>query len=130
MIGFKQMHVLSAIHQYVAVNIWSEGGFRQRRSPSFTFFAPSLIYPLEYLAENTTRMTAFQVNHYVFESLFESFLLCLGPTPGGLIKSLNTCAGHENFIPTKFHKHSSSVSVVKADYVCTPPPLPSPKINT
>ena len=22
------MHVLSAIHQYVAANIWSEGGFR------------------------------------------------------------------------------------------------------
>ena len=32
--------VLSAIHQYVAVNIWSEGGFRQRRSPSSTFFLP------------------------------------------------------------------------------------------
>ena len=52
-----------------------------------------------------------------------------------LIKSLNTCAGHENFSPTKFHKHPSSGSVVKADYVCShkyicisaPPPLPSPK---
>ena len=51
-----------------------------------------------------------------------------------LIKSLNTCAGNENFIPTKFHKHPSSGSVVKADYVCfhiytciSASPLPSLK---
>ena len=39
-----------------------------------------------------------------------------------LIKSLNTYVGHENFIPTKFHKHpsSGSVHVVKADYVYIP----------
>ena len=40
------MHVLSAIHQYVAVNIWSEGGFCQRRSPSSTYFCPVLDLPL------------------------------------------------------------------------------------
>ena len=34
-----------------------------------------------------------------------------------LMKGLNTCAGNENFIPTKFHKHPSSGSVVKADCV-------------
>ena len=41
------MHVLSAIHQYVAVNIWSEEGFRRRtRSPSSTYFCPVLDLPL------------------------------------------------------------------------------------
>ena len=51
-----------------------------------------------------------------------------------LIKSLNTCAGNENFISTKCHKHPSSGSVVKADYFCShiytcisASPLPSPK---
>ena len=85
------MHVLPAIHQYVAVNIWSEGGFCQS-----------------------------QVKPFVFEALFESFLPLpwIHPT-ADLIKSLNTCAGQENFIPTKFHKHPSSGSVVKADYVCS-----------
>ena len=126
----------SAIYQYVAVNIWSEGRFRQRRSPPSAYFCPSWINPLEYLAETTTRMAAFQVKPFVFEALFESFLPCLGSHPmADLIKSLNTCAGHENFIPTKFHKHPSSGSVVKADYVCShiytcisaPLPLPSPK---
>ena len=119
------MHVLSAIHQYVAVNLWSEGGFRQRRSTSTTYK-----HPLEYLAKTTTRIAAFQVKFSVFEALSDSFLPCLDPPRADLIKSLNTCAGHENFIPTKFHKHPSSGSVVKADYVCShvsvhPPPHPS-----
>ena len=125
------MHVLSAIHQYVAVSIWSEGGFRQSRTLPLPIFALSWIYPLEYLTETTTRMAAFQVKPFVFEALFESFLPCLDPPQGGSENSLNTCAGHENFIPTKFHKHPSSGSVVKADYVCShiytcisaPPPL-------
>ena len=43
----------------------------------------------------------------------------LDPPRADLIKSPNTSAGHENFIPTKFHKHPSSGSVVKADYVCS-----------
>ena len=34
------MHVSSAIQQYVALNIWSEEGFRQMRSPSSTYFGP------------------------------------------------------------------------------------------
>ena len=114
------MHVLSAILQYVAVNIWSEGGFCQRRSPSSTYFCPVLDLPLGIsdLAKTTTRMAAFQVKPFVFEALFESFLPCLGSTLD-LIKSLNTCVGLENFIPTKFHKHPSNGSVVKADYVCS-----------
>ena len=75
--------VLLTIHQYVAVNIWSEGGFRQRRSPSSTFFfAPPWIHPLEYLAETTTRMAAFQVKPFVLEALFDSFLPCLESIPG------------------------------------------------
>ena len=35
----------------------------------------------------------------------------------GELKSLNACAGNENFIPTKFHKHPSNGSVVNADCV-------------
>ena len=46
-------------------------------------------------------------------------LALLEPTQGGSDKSLNTCVGHKNFFPTKFHKHPSSGSVVKADYVCS-----------
>ena len=87
-------------------------------------FAPSWIYPLEYLAETSTRMAAFQVKPFVFEALFESFLPYLGSTPG-----------HKNCIPTKFHKHPWSGSVVKADYVCShiytcisASPLFSPKL--
>ena len=75
--------VSSAIHQYVAVNIWSEGGFRQRRSPSFTFFLPALDPPLGISDRNpATRMAAFQVKPFVFEALFDSFLPCRGSTPG------------------------------------------------
>ena len=52
----------------------------------------------------------------------------LDPPRADLIKSPNTCAGHENFIPTKFDKHPPSGFVVKADYVCShvlvhPPPF-------
>ena len=73
------MHMLSAIHQYVAVNIWSEG---EGEALPLPIFALSWIYPLEYLAETITRMSAFQVNGFVFEALFESFLPCLGSTQG------------------------------------------------
>ena len=52
MTGFKNMHVLSAIHQYVVVNIWSEGGFCQRRSPSPTYFCPVLDLPLGISGQN------------------------------------------------------------------------------
>ena len=49
------MHVWtvpSAIHQFVIVNIWSEGGFRQRRSPSSTFFCPALDPPFGISGQN------------------------------------------------------------------------------
>ena len=121
--------MLSAIHQCVAVNLWSEGGFRQGRSPSATLFLPALDPHLGI----STR------NHYKNGSI-PSKALKLSLTPScpaldpprvDLIKSLNTCAGHENFIPTKFNKHPSSGFVVKADYVCSHvlvhPPPPSPK---
>ena len=76
------MHVSLAIHQYVAVNIWCEGGFHQRRSPSSTYFCPALDPLLGiYIAETTTKMAAFQVKPFVFEALFD-FLPCLGSTPG------------------------------------------------
>ena len=84
-------------------------------------FAPPWIHPLEYLAETTTRMVAFQV--FLAFCLWSSLRLRLAlpwiHPRVDLIKSLNTCAGHENFIPTKSHKHPSICSVVKADYVCS-----------
>ena len=43
MTRFKYMHVSTvslAIHQYVAANIWSEGGSRQWKRPSSTFVLP------------------------------------------------------------------------------------------
>ena len=79
MTGFKLMHVSSAIHQYVAVNICSEGGFRHKKALPLPIFVPPWIHPLEYLAKTTTRMAAFQVKPFVFEALFDSFL----PPQGG-----------------------------------------------
>ena len=76
------MHLLSAIHQYVAVNLWSEGEFRQKKALPLPISAPPLIHPLEYLAETTIRMAAFQVKPSVFEALSDTFLPCLGPTQG------------------------------------------------
>ena len=46
MTGFRWTHFSWAIHQYVAVTIWSEGGFRQRRIPSATYFRPAMDPPL------------------------------------------------------------------------------------
>ena len=48
----------------------------------YLYFSPSLIHPLEYLAETATNMAAFQVKPFVFDALFDSFLPCLGSTPG------------------------------------------------
>ena len=127
------MHVLSAIHQYVAVNIWSEGGFHQRTSPSSTYFFPRPgstpwnIWPNHY-QNGSIPSRAF----CLWSSLWILLALPWIHPRADLIKSLNTCAGHENFIPTKFHKHPSSGSVVKADYVCShiytcnSAPLPHP----
>ena len=81
------------------------------------FFAPPWIHPLKYLLETTTRMAAFQSKAFCLEALFDSFLPCLESTQGRIC--LSTCAGNKNNIPTKFHKHPSSGSVVKADYVCS-----------
>ena len=111
--------VLSAIHQYVAVNIWSEGGFRQRRSPSSTFVAQPWIHPLEYLAKTTTRMTAFQVKPLSLKLSLNPSCHALDLTHGGSDKKPKHMSGNENFIPTKFHKHPSSGSAVEADNVCS-----------
>ena len=127
------MHVLSAIYQYVAVNIWSEGGFRQRRSPYSTYFCPVLDLPLGISGRNHYQNGSIPSKAFcLWSSLWILLALpCIQPR-ADLIKSLNTCAGHENFIPTKFHKHPSSGSVVKADYVCShiytciSAPLPTP----
>ena len=125
----------SAIHQYVAVNIWSEGGFRQRRSSSSTFllprpgFTPRNIWP--------KLLPEWQHSKYSLLSLKLSLTHscpALDPPQGRSDKKPNTCAGNANLIPTKFHKYQSSGSVVKADYLCShlytcisASPLPSPK---
>ena len=115
------MHVSSAIHQYVAVNIWSEGGFRQRKSPSFThFFFPALDPPLGISGWNHYQNGSIPSKAVcLWSSLWLLLALPWIHPRVNLIKSLNNCAGHENFIPTKFYKHKSSGSVVKADYVCS-----------
>ena len=48
------MHVLSAMQQYVAVKDFVKG-----EALPLPIFAPPWIHPLKYLAETTTRMTAF-----------------------------------------------------------------------
>ena len=114
------MHVSLAIHQYFTVNIWSEGGFRQRRSPSSTYFCPALDPPLGISGGNHYQNGSIPSKAF---GLWSSLWLLLAVPwihhRANLIKNLNTCAGHENFIPTMFHKHPSSGSVVKADYVCS-----------
>ena len=112
--------VSSAIHQFVTVNIWSEGGFRQRRSPSSTFFCPALDPRLGISGRNRYQNGYIPSKAFcLWSSLWLLLALPWIQPRADLIKSLNTCAGNENFIPTKFHKHPSSVSVVKADYVCS-----------
>ena len=46
------------------------------------------------------------------------FCLALDPPLGRYGQNIfKHVPGHENFIPTKFHKHPLNGSVVKADYV-------------
>ena len=132
--------MLSAIHQYVAVNIWSEGGFLTSKEKPFLYlFCPVLDLPLGISGRNHYQNGSIPSKAFCLWSFLWIFLAlpCIHPRLG-IWKSLNTCAGHENFIPTKFHKHPLSGSVVKADYVCShiyihalvhlsPPPVPSPK---
>ena len=71
--------------QYISMLLWTFGlkeDFVKGEALPLPIFAPSWIYPLEYLAKTTTRMAAFQVKPFVFKALFESFLPCLGSTPG------------------------------------------------
>ena len=72
----------TAIHQYVSVNIWSQGDFVKGEALPLPIFAPPWVKPLEYLAETTTGMAAFQVKLFVFEAVFDSFFPCLGSTQG------------------------------------------------
>ena len=129
------MHVLSAIYQYVAVNIWSEGGFCKRRSPSSTYFCPVLDLPLGISGRNHYQNGSIPSKALSLKLSLNPSCPALDPPRADLIKSLNTCGGHENFILTKFHKHPSSGSVVKADYVCSniytciSAPLPTPFLH-
>ena len=132
------MHVStgsSVIHQYVTVNILSEGGFRQRRALSLPLFCPVLDLPLGISGRNCYQNGSIPSKAFnLWSSLWLLLALPWIRPRADLIKSLNTCAGNENFIPTKFHKHPSSGSVVKADcvfpyiYTCiSASPLPSPE---
>ena len=59
--------------QYISMLLWTFGlkeDFVKGEALTLPIFAPSWIYPLEYLAETTTRMAAFQVKPFVFEALF------------------------------------------------------------
>ena len=70
--------------QYISMLLWTFGlkeDFVKGEALPLHIFAPPWIRPLEYLAETTTRMAAFQVKHFVFEALFD-FLPCLRSTPG------------------------------------------------
>ena len=94
--------VLSAIHQYVAVNIWSEGRFRQRRSPSSTFFCSALDPPLGISDRNHYQNGSIPSKAFcLWSSLWLLLILPWIHPRADLIKNLNTCAGNENFIPTK-----------------------------
>ena len=71
--------------QYISMLLWTFGlkeDFVKGEALPLPIFAPPWIHPLEYLAETTTRMAEFQVKPFVFEALFDSFLPCLGSTPG------------------------------------------------
>ena len=71
--------------QYISMLLWTFGlkeDFVKGEALSLPIFALPWIHPLEYLAKTTTRMAAFQVKPFVFEALFDSFLPCLGSTPG------------------------------------------------
>ena len=64
MAGFQSMHMSSAILQYVAVNIWSERGFCQRRSPSVSYFCSAVVHRAQFHTENLL--------YLVYKSMFLS----------------------------------------------------------
>ena len=72
--------------QYISILLWTFGlkeDFFKEEALPLPICAPPWVHSWnEYLAKTTTSMAAFQVKPFVFEALFESFLLCLGYTPG------------------------------------------------
>ena len=65
------------------------------------------------------RIAAFQVFRSEEEFLWSPLWLFL-PWIHPRANPKHMCRTMRNFIPTKFHKHPSSGSVVKTDYVCVP----------
>ena len=121
------MHVLLAIHRLVAMNIWSEGGFRQRRSLSTTYFCPALDPPLWIFGQNHYQNGSVLSKAFcLWSSLWLLLALPWIHHRADLIKSLNTCAGHENFIPTKFHVRQMHCFILCYYTICPlvlyPPP--------
>ena len=82
---WQDLNKCMCCRQYISMLLWTFGlkeDFVKGEALTLPIFAPSWIYPLEYLAETTTRMAAFQVEPFVFEALIESFLPCLVSNPG------------------------------------------------
>ena len=91
-----------------------------KESPSSTYCCPALDPSLRISSQNHYQNGSIPSKAFcLWSSLWLLLALPWIHPRADLIKSLNTCAGHENLIPTKFHKHPSRGSVVKADYVCS-----------
>ena len=109
--------------QYISLLLWTFGlkeDFVKGEALPLPFFCPALDPPLGIPGQNRYQNGSIPSKAFC---LWSSFLLLLAlpliQPRADQIKSLNTCAGNENFTPTKFRKHPSSGSVVKADYVCS-----------
>ena len=124
--------------QYISMLLWIFGlkeDFVKGEALPLPFFCPTLDSPLGISGRNRYQNGSIPSKAFCLWSSLTPSCHALDPTQGGSDKSLNTCAGNKNFIPTKFHKHPLSSSVVKADYVCSliytcisaSPPFPSPK---
>ena len=124
--------------QYISMLLWTFGlkeDFVKGEALPLPLFCLALDPPLGISGRNCYQNGSIPSKAF---SLWSSLWLLLAlpwiHPRADLIKSLNTWAANENFIPTKFHKHLSSGSVVKADYVCShiytcisASPLSSPK---
>ena len=65
MTEFQLMVVSSAIHQYFAMTILSEGGFSSKEEPSTTYFCLSLDQPLEISGRDHYQNGSIQSNAHV-----------------------------------------------------------------
>ena len=76
----------SVYRQYISMLVWTFGlkeEFVKWEALPLPFFAPPWIHPLEYLAETTTRMAAFQVKPFVLKLSLTPSCPALDPPQGG-----------------------------------------------